>query len=173
MRDSDHLYRNNGNGTFTDVTKSAGVLNYGFTLGLVACDFDKDGWPDIYLANDHAGPDRLYQNNKNGTFTNILDEAVKHTANFSMGLDAADINNDTWADIINVDMLAPDNFRQKTQMSGMNPKAFWRGVSFGYHYQYMRNMLQLNNGNGTFSEIGQLAGVEKNRLELGSAVRRL
>lgn len=159
LKDSDRLYRNNGDETFTDVTAEAGILNFGFTLGVVASDFNKDGYPDIYIANDHAGPDRFWQNNGDGTFTNVLDQAMGHTANFAMGIDAADINNDGWVDICNVDMLAEDNYRQKKMMSGMDRQAFWRSVDAGYHYQYMRNMLQLNNGNGTFSEIGQLAGI--------------
>lgn len=159
-RDTDRLYRNDGT-KFTDVTKAAGMINFGFTLGLVAGDFDKDGWPDLYVANDHTEPDLFYRNNGNGTFTNVVSTAMKHTANFAMGVDMADVNNDGWLDLINVDMLAKDNFRQKTQMSGMAPKEFWRNVDAGYHYQYMRNMLQINNGNGTFSEIGQLAGVSK------------
>lgn len=161
LSDSDCLYRNEGGKSFTDVTVEAGIKNFGFTLGLVSGDFNKDGLPDVYVANDHAGPDRYWQNNGNGTFTNIVNEAMGHTANFAMGLDAADINNDGWLDFVNVDMLAEDNFRQKTLMSGMNTEAFWRSVESGYHFQYMRNMLQINNGNGTFSEVGQLAGITK------------
>jgi len=156
---SDRLFRNNGNGSFQDVTTESGILNHGFTLGIGSSDINNDGWPDIYVAVDHAEPDYYYVNNKDGTFSNRVDGAMKHISNFGMGLDIADINNDALLDIVELDMMAKDNFRQKTQMSGMAPERFWLLVAAGYHYQYMRNTLQLNNGNGSFSEIGQLSGI--------------
>ncbi|MCH8905114.1 MAG: VCBS repeat-containing protein, partial [Bacteroidetes bacterium] len=159
IEESDRLYRNNNDGSFTDVTVEAGIINYGFLLGVVTGDLDKDGLTDIYISNDHMEPNFLYKNNGDGTFTNIINEALKHTSFFSMGLDLADYNNDGNLDIICLDMMAQDNYRQKTQMSGMNPMSFWKLVEVGYHYQYMRNSLQLNNGNGTFSEVGQMAGI--------------
>ncbi|MCH8904832.1 MAG: VCBS repeat-containing protein, partial [Bacteroidetes bacterium] len=156
---SDRLFRNNGNGNFTDVTIEAGVLNFGFLLGIVTSDLNDDGWPDIYVANDHAEPDLLYINNGDGTFTNKADDALRHMSNFSMGMDLADYNNDGLIDIVVLDMMAEDNYRQKTNMSAMAPEQFWMFVKMGFHYQFMRNVLQLNNGNGSFSEVANLAGI--------------
>ena len=156
---TDRLYKNNGNGTFTDVTDKAGITNYTFSLSTTVSDLNNDGWLDIYVASDYDEPDYYFQNNGDGTFTNIIDDALKHISYFSMGVDIADINNDGWLDIYSADMVADDNRRLKTNMSGMNPEKFYSLSKNGYHYQYMFNALQLNNGNGTFSEIAQLSGV--------------
>ena len=156
---TDHLFKNNGDGTFSNVTDAAGLTNYSFSLGVVTADINKDGWMDLYVASDYEEPDFMYLNNGDGTFSNLADEALRHMSNFSMGVDIADINNDGWQDIFTADMVAYDNARLKSNMSGMNPAKFWNLAENGYHYQYMFNALQLNNGNGTFSEIGQLAGV--------------
>jgi len=161
MRESDHLFRNKGDGTFENVTEEAGILNYGFLLGIMTADLNQDGWVDIYVANDHQEPDCYYVNNGDGTFTNQIHTAVKHISNFAMGIDLADINNDGLPDIAVADMMAQDNYRQKTQMAAMAVETFLYMQANGFHSQYMRNTLQLNNGNGTFSEIGQLAGIDK------------
>jgi hypothetical protein len=149
------------NGKFQDVTISAGIngseLSYGLGLGIA--DFNKDGWPDFYLSNDYAVPDYLYINNQNGTFTNKITSSIGHTSQFSMGNDVADINNDGQPDIFTLDMLPEDNHRQKLLLTPDNYNKFNQNLRTGFYYQYMRNMLQLNNGNGTFSEIGQLAGI--------------
>ncbi len=154
------LYKNN-KGKFQDQTISAKIsgseLSYG--LGLCISDLNNDGWPDFYVSNDYSIPDYLYLNNKNGTFTNQLANAMGHTSQFSMGNDIADINNDGFNDVFTLDMLPEDNARQKLLLAPDNFAKFEQNVRSGFHYQYMRNMLQLNNGNGTFSEIGQLAGV--------------
>ncbi|GAB4421341.1 MAG: VCBS repeat-containing protein [Bacteroidia bacterium] len=152
------LYRNDGT-RFTDVSRQAGVLEPGFGNSLVCADFDRDGWTDVYIANDFDQPDRFYRNNHDGTFTNIIDEAMGHISYYSMGVDAADIDNDGWTDLMVLDMVAEDNFRLKANMSGMNPDAFWKVVSQGGHYQYMFNTLQRNQGHLHFSDIAQLAGV--------------
>lgn len=146
---------------FTDVTKNAGIRGSGLTygLGLGISDVNRDGWPDFYISNDYAVPDYLYINNKNGTFTDQLDRCMGHNSQFSMGNDVADINNDQWPDVVTLDMLPEDNRRQKLLIGADNYSKFDLNVRSGFHYQYMRNMLQLNNGNGTFSEIGQLAGI--------------
>lgn len=157
-RFTDRLFRNDGN-TFTDITQEAGVKNYAYGLSATVGDLDKDGWLDIYVACDYEEPDLLYMNNGDGTFTNKAHESLRHMSNFSMGADIADINNDGWLDIYTADMVAEDNKRLKTNMSGMNPKKFWALAEAGYHYQYMFNTLQLNNGNGRFSEIAQLSQV--------------
>lgn len=158
---TDRLYRNEGNNKFTNVTETSGVKNMCYSLSATVSDFNMDGLPDIYVASDYEEPDLLYQNNGNGSFTNIADKALKHMSNFSMGADVADINNDGYMDIFTADMVAEDNFRNKTNMSSMAVETFWGLVKMGYHYQFMFNSLQLNNGNGTFSEIAQLSGVSK------------
>ena len=155
---TDRLYRNDGN-RFIDVTETSGIKNYSYSLSATTLDYNKDGWPDIYIACDYEEPDFYYKNNGNGTFTNVSNEVLKHMSNFSMGADVADINNDGNLDLYVADMVAEDNFRQKTNMSGMDPDRFYKLASVGYHYQYMFNVLQRNNGDNTFSDIAQLANV--------------
>jgi hypothetical protein len=156
----DKLYENRG-GHFVDVSKQAGLrqspLTYG--LGIAIADINKDGWPDVYVTNDYNEPDYLYINNHNGTFTDWSDSCFRHLAQFSMGVDIADINNDGLPDVMNLDMLPEDNRRQKLLQLQENYESFQLMTGQGLQEQYMRNMLQLNNGDGTFSEIGQLAGV--------------
>jgi len=148
-------------GRFRDVTTSSGVngseLSYGLGIGIA--DFNKDGWSDFYVSNDYTIPDYLYINNQDGTFTNQLAQQIGHNSHFSMGNDVADLNNDGWQDIFTLDMLPEDNRRQKLLLAPDNYAKFDLNLRSGFHYQYMRNMLQLNNGNGTFSEVGQLAGI--------------
>ncbi|RDC61792.1 VCBS repeat-containing protein [Adhaeribacter pallidiroseus] len=156
---NDKLFRNNGNNTFTDVTKEAGILIEGRGLGIAVSDINQDGWPDIYAANDFLSNDLLWINNQNGTFSNKLNQYLKHTSYNGMGTDIADYNNDGLPDIIEMDMMPEDNKRQKLTMEAPNYERFNLNKHLGYDIQYVRNTLQLNNGNGTFSEIGQLAGV--------------
>lgn len=158
---SDKLYHNNGNGSFTDVTQKAGLLNYGWTLGVVAADLNQDGWTDIFVAVDHTEPDRYYLNNKNGTFSEVSSQKMKHMSHSSMGIDAADINNDGLLDLAVVEMLGTSNFMEKTKQAPTNVSLFWTLIEVGYQYQYTRNMLHLNAGNGEFSEIGQMAGIDR------------
>jgi len=153
---SPKLLQNEG-GKFIDVSIEAGFDKTGFPNSLTASDLNGDGWVDLYIANDFWVPDWYYVNNGDGTFTDKILEDTKHISYFSMGVDAADINNDGALDISVVDMVAEDNYRQKANMSGMNPKAFWKVVKDGGHYQYMFNTLQLNQGDGKFSDIAQLA----------------
>ncbi|MBD2753837.1 VCBS repeat-containing protein [Spirosoma sp. BT704] len=165
------LLRNTGN-HFEDVTERAGlsssVLSYG--LGLGVSDLNGDGWPDFYISNDYTIPDYLYLNNQDGTFTNQLKTSIRHTSHFSMGNDVADVNNDALPDILTLDMLPEDNRRQKLLMAPDNYEKFNLAVESGFHYQHMRNMLQLNEGMGhgagvkgqsapVFAEVGQLAGI--------------
>lgn len=154
------LYRNDG-GKFKDVTTMAGIsgssLSYG--LGLAIADLDRDGDPDFYVSNDYEVPDYLYYNNGDGTFTDRLGEQIGHTSHFSMGSDIGDINNDGWADILTLDMLPESNRRQRLLMADDNRSKLDLNLSSGFHHQTMRNMLQLNQGNGSFAEIGRLAGV--------------
>jgi enediyne biosynthesis protein E4 len=156
----DKLFRND-NGKFVEVTEQAGIISneIGFGLGVAISDLNKDGWPDVYISNDYAEQDYLYINNKDGTFSDQAVQSLRHISQFSMGSDIADINNDSWPDIFTTDMLPEDNKRQKLLYGPDNYELFELMVRQEFHHQYMRNMLQLNNGNGTFSEIGQLAGI--------------
>ncbi len=154
------LYRNDNN-RFEDISATAGIrqnpLTYG--LGIVVADINQDGWQDLYVTNDYNEPDYCYLNNKNGTFTDVAADCFRYLAQFSMGADIADFNNDGLPDLINLDMLPEDNKRQKLLQLQENYESFELMTSQQLQKQYMRNMLQLNNGNGSFSEIGQLAGV--------------
>ncbi|WP_044129375.1 VCBS repeat-containing protein [Rudanella lutea] len=151
---------------FVDITPGSGlsssVLSYG--LGAGVSDINGDGWPDIYVSNDYAVPDYLYLNTagKGGAaFRDVLGKSLGHTSNFSMGNDVADINNDARPDLMTLDMLPEDNRRQKLLMAPDNYEKFAFGVESGFHHQYMRNMLHINEGGATpvFREVGQLAGV--------------
>ena len=159
------LYRNNGDGTFTDVSQEAGILRQiGYGLGVVVADVNRDGWPDIYVSNDVAPNDVLYINNGNGTFTDKRGVSLKHTSIAGMGVDIADFNNDGWPDILQMDMMPATLERQK-RMSGYltyNGRIDLRRR--GFRDDYDANSLQLSNGvtqNGDviFSEIANLAGL--------------
>ena len=156
---SDKLYRNNGNNTFTDVSLAAGINNFGHGLGLAISDYNQDGWPDVYVANDFKAHDFYYINNGDGTFTEKAKSLLSHVSRFAMGSDAADIDNDGLIDLFVVEMLAEDNKRQKTNMASMNPQKFWEIVNLGHHYQFMRNTLQYNIGGGNYCEIAYLSGL--------------
>jgi hypothetical protein len=173
MRDSlagDKLLRNDyslsGNKKFVDVSIEAGIKGnpIGFGLGLHIADLNNDNYPDIYVSNDYIESDYLYINNKNGTFSDKIAQMTDHTSYFSMGNDVADFNNDLLPDIFTLDMLPEDNKRQKLLFGPDNYEAYLSMLKNGFHPEIMRNMLQLNNGNNrngepTFSEIGQLAGI--------------
>lgn len=154
------LFRND-KGKFHDVSESAGLTNnlLSFGLGIAVSDVNGDGWPDVYVSNDFNEEDYFYINNGNGTFRESVREAMGHVSLFSMGSDIADINNDALPDIFTADMLPETNQRIKLSSGDDNYDKYNILVRAGFHHQSMRNMLQLNNGNGTFSEIGQLAGV--------------
>lgn len=154
------LFRND-KGIFKDVTLAVGLHSTPLSYGLCAAiaDINNDGFSDIYVSNDYAIPDYIYINNGDGTFTNQINTILEHTSLYSMGNDIADINNDGLLDIYTLDMLPEDNRRQKLLQSADNYEGFNINVRNGLHYQYMRNMLHINNANGTFSEIGQLSGV--------------
>jgi hypothetical protein len=157
---TDKLFRNNGDLTFTDVSREAGILIEGFGLGVVVSDINDDGWPDVYAANDFITNDLMYINNQDGTFTNRAAQWLKHQTFNSMGIDASDYNNDGKVDLVVVDMLPEDNKRWKLTSRGNTYDEFQNGIKNGYEHQYIRNTLQLNNGNGSFSDVGQIAGVE-------------
>jgi hypothetical protein len=143
---TDILYRNNGDETFTEVSKEAGILMEGYSLATAISDVNNDGWPDIYVSNDFLTNDLLYINNGNGTFTDKIHECLKHTSYSSMGNDAADFNNDGLPDIFTLDMLPEDNYRKKMIVPSANYDKFQLLLQKGYEPQYTRNALQLNNG---------------------------
>ncbi len=156
--ESNRLYRND-NGHFTDITVKAGMISSAFGLSVTPADLNSDGWMDLYVANDYIEPDRVYINNRNGTFTDHFADYLKHSSLNSMGSDIADINNDGLDDIMVLDMKAEDPLRYKTLINGMDYDRYNLLVQYGYGRQVGRNVLQLNNGNNTFSDIGQLAGI--------------
>ena len=158
---TDRLYRNEGNNTFTNVSKEAGILIEGYGLGLGFFDINEDGWTDIYVGNDFLSTDIIYVNNQDGTFTDKIHDYLDHSSRNSMGIDLADFNNDGHTDIMVVDMLPKSNQRQKSMFGFFNYDKFQLGLERGYQAQYARNTLQLNNGNQTFSELGQLAGIDQ------------
>ncbi|MGQ0713747.1 MAG: VCBS repeat-containing protein [Gemmatimonadaceae bacterium] len=158
-----HKLFRNGGARFVDVSEKAGIFGseIGFGLGVAVGDINRDGLPDIYVSNDFFERDYLYINKGDGTFDEVLDEQMPSISMFSMGLDIADINNDGLLDIYVTDMLPEDNERLKMTSQFEGWDVYQAKLKNDYHHQFMRNMLQLNNGNGTFSEIGQMAGVAR------------
>lgn len=161
---SDRLYKNEGNGKFTDMTQVAGLDKYGLSLGVSVGDFNQDGWPDVYVSNDFSTPDFFYINNQDGTFTDHNLKLTNHTSYFGMGTDVADFNNDSYLDIYQVDMMPKSYRRAKENMDTMDPERFYSMVKNDMHYQYSINTLQLHMGNDSdglprFGDIGKMAGV--------------
>ena len=158
----DRLYRND-DGRFTDVSEQAGTFGpeMGFALGLGVSDVNGDGWPDIYVSNDFFEHDYLYINNRDGTFTESLKSALANGSYFSMGMDIADVDNDGRHDIYTTDMLPEDEYRLRTTSSFDGWDVYQAKLRNDYGHQFMRNMLQHNNGDGTFSDVGQMAGVAR------------
>ncbi len=158
---NDRLYRNNGDNTFTDVTHEAQILTEGYGLGIAITDFNMDGWLDIYCSNDFITNDLIWINNQDGTFSNQVDTYFKHQTYNAMGNDIADFNNDLLADVVAVDMLPATHKGQKKMMGKMNYDKFQMMLGMDYTPQQVRNTLQLNNGDGSYSEIGFLSDMYK------------
>ncbi len=156
----DRMYRNDGN-HFTDVTKQSGInsTEIGYGLGIAISDINLDGWPDIYVGNDFHENDYLYINQKNGTFSDEANAKMMHTSKFSMGVDVADADNDGLPEIVTMDMLAADPYILKRSLGDDDYDVFYSKIGAGYNYQYSRNTLQYNKGNGMFSEAGLYAGI--------------
>jgi hypothetical protein len=161
----DRLYRNDDN-RFMDVSAQAGIYGsrIGYGLGIGIGDLNNDGWPDLYISNDFHENDYVYFNQGNGKFKENVHGALGHSSTFSMGNDIGDYNNDGWLDVVTLDMKPDEETILKSSVGSDPYNIFQFKVNYGYHYQYSRNMLQLNQGNllGTtaqFSEIGQMAGV--------------
>jgi hypothetical protein len=159
----DKLYRQDtledGTVHFTDVSVNAGILEEGWGLGIMVNDFNQDGWPDVYCANDFLSSDQLYVNQQDGTFKNEIATWMNHQEFNGMGTDMADLNNDALNDLVVVDMMPDDNLRQKTMFSWMGYERFMKSIHLNYRPQYIRNVLQRNNGNNTFSDIGYQSGI--------------
>ncbi|MDI5886714.1 VCBS repeat-containing protein [Flavobacterium yafengii] len=157
----DKLFRND-NGKFVDVSEQAGIFGgaNGYGLGLAVSDFNLDGYPDIYVGNDFHEDDYYYLNNGDGTFTESLKQYFGHTSRFSMGVDVADVNHDGFPDILSLDMLPEDEKVLKSSLGDDNTQMIkMRTEKLGYHYQYSRNTLQLNQAGGHFTETALLSGV--------------
>ena len=157
----DKLMRNDNN-RFVDVTRQAGIYDnaIGYGLGVVVSDVNLDGWPDIYVGNDFHENDYLYINQKDGTFKETLEQSMNHTSRYTMGVDLADFNNDAFPDLISMDMLPENHYILKASAAEDAYDMVEFKLNYGYNYQYSRNTLQLNQHNGTFSEIGRFAGVQ-------------
>ncbi len=157
----DFLFRNdskNGEVKFTDVTKSAGIEGRGDGLSVTWWDYNRDGWPDLYVGNDFISADKLYKNNGDGTFTNVIADAAPHTPWFSMGCDQGDVNNDLWPDLLVADMSATSHFKSKTTMGvmgGLDNKRVYHSTP----QQQMQNTLLIGTGTERFSEGARLYGV--------------
>jgi hypothetical protein len=168
------LFRNDGN-RFTDVSVAAGIYGstIAFGLGVTVGDINQDGWMDIYVANDFFERDYIYINNHDGTFKESLVDMMRSISAASMGGDMADINNDHYPEIFATDMLPEHNDRLKTKTTFDNWENYKFSLDNGYHSQFTRNVLQLNNADGTFSEIGRLAGVSATDWSWGALIADL
>ncbi len=160
-KNGDRLYRNDG-GKFVDVSEQAGIFGseIGFGLGVTVGDLNNDGWEDIYVSNDFFERDYLYINQHNGTFKEVINDAMGHISQGSMGSDMADINNDGYLDIFTTEMLPESDYRLKTTMKFDEYEVLNKRSQLDFHHQLTSNCLQLNNRDGTFSEIAQFAGVD-------------
>ena len=156
---ADHLYRNDGDGTFTDVSAEAGIAGYDMGLSVTWWDFDDDGWLDIYVGNDMKTPDHLYRNEGNGKFRDVLPSRVARTPWFSMGADTADVNNDGLMDLLVADMAATTHFKEKATMGDMGRDAWF--LTAGHPRQFMRNALYVNTATSRLMEASYLAGISK------------
>jgi len=157
----DHLFRNDG-GHFVEVTQQAGIHGtlISFGLGVSVADVNGDGYPDVFVSNDSYERDYLYINQKNGTFKDELEDCMQHISFSSMGADIADINNDGYPDMFTTDMLPLNDYRLKTTGAFDNIDIFRAKLDAGFYYQYTQNTLQLNNGNGMFTDIANYSGVD-------------
>ncbi len=155
------LLLSNVNGKYQDVSARAGIQNRAFSLSIAVSDFNDDGWPDVYIANDYIEPDLLYINQKNGTFSEEADSWFSHMPHFSMGSDVGDLDGDGKNELLTLDMLSEGHYRQMTNATVMDFRRYSTLLNYGYGKQVMRNMLQTSNGNGTFSEVACFADVYK------------
>ncbi len=157
----DKLYRND-NGFFVDVSREMGIThNFGYGLGLVTADVDRDGFTDIYVSNDYDEHDYFYINQKGKGFKESIKSTTNHISLYGMGVDIMDINNDGLEDILVTEMMPSDFKKAKISMPSMNAEGFNALVDMGFYYQYMQNTIQLNQGNRLFSEVAHLTKMDK------------
>ncbi|HVU18583.1 MAG TPA: FG-GAP-like repeat-containing protein [Candidatus Didemnitutus sp.] len=154
-----HLFHNNRDGTFTEVTAAAGISGEAHGHSAVWWDFDEDGWPDLYVANDFQQPDQLWHNNHDGTFTNVISAVVPHMPHFSMGSDVADVNNDGHLDLLVADMAASTRVKDHRGMATLRNALPDDQQYPGLAPQYMQNALLLGTGTGRMLEAARLAGL--------------
>jgi hypothetical protein len=154
-----YLFHNNRNGTFTNVTAPAGIAGEAQGHSATWWDFDEDGWPDLYVANDFAVPDKLYHNNRDGTFTDVINAVVPHMPYSSMGSDFGDVNNDGHLDLLACDMAATTHEKDQRGMADSRGRTTEDGRNPRAAPQYERNALYLNTGAGRCLEAAQLAGI--------------
>ncbi len=168
--DSDNFYKNEspiaalnaaGSVKFVNVSKQAGIQNFGFGLSVSVTDMNADGWPDIYVGNDFMHPDNLFINNQKGGFTDQESKYFRHNSMSAMGADLSDFDNDARVDLLTVDMFPANNYRQKLLKNTNLLSNYLSLELYGYLRSVARNVLQRNNGNGTFSDVACLAGVFK------------
>jgi len=156
---ADRLFHNTGDGHFVEVTERAGLTGRTFGHTATWLDYDGDGWPDFYIDNDFSGPDHLYRNNHDGTFTEVLDAAVPHTPYSSMGADTADVDNDGHPDLFIADMATTTREKDRRGLAASREDMLMTGTKDGVAPQYMRNALLLNTGRGVFREAACWAGI--------------
>jgi len=156
----DRLFRNTGNGRFVEVTQQAGISGETFGHAATWFDYDGDGWPDLHVANDFAGADHLYRNNRDGTFTNVVTTVAPHVPYSSMGVDTADVNNDGHFDLLIADMATTTREQDRRGLAASRDDVLMMGTRAGTVPQYLRNALLLNTGRGVFREAAIWAGVE-------------
>jgi hypothetical protein len=155
----DYLFHNNGDGTFTNVTDKAGISGVGCAHSGTWWDFNEDGWPDLYVANDYDVPDKLYRNNGDGTFTDVAANVLPHTPYYAMGADLGDVNNDGHIDLLVADMAGSTHEKDQRGMAGSRDRAQAAQPATAQPPQYMRSALYLNSGVGRMREAAMMAGV--------------
>lgn len=155
----DRLFRNTGDGQYVEVTQPAGIAGETFGHAATWFDYDGDGWPDLHVANDFAGADHLYRNNRDGTFTNVINAVAPHVPYSAMGVDAADVNNDGHFDLLIADMATTTRERDRRGLAASRDDVLMMGTRAGAVPQYLRNTLLLNTGRGVFREAAIWAGL--------------
>ncbi len=154
-----YLFHNNRDGTFTNVTERAGIRGEAQTHSAIWWDYDNDGWPDLYVTSDFSPRDRLYHNNRDGTFTNVIDQVVPHMPFSSMGSDLGDVNNDGLIDLLVTDMATTTHEKDQRQMVNSRSLASDPPDQSSEAPQIFHSCLFINTGTGRCLEAGFLAGV--------------